>query len=127
MSFQSNQLFMESRRAGGNLRTKQFHFVKLNAAGKIVSCDTIGERAYGVLLNAPDNNQVCNISKGPGGSDVIAGSALAGPGVELTTNAAGRAIPAIADKHYVNGISLKAASADGNTISANLVTYQKNV
>ena len=127
MSFQSNQLFMESRRAGADLRTKQFHFVKLNATGKVVPCDTIGERAFGVLLNAVDNNQVAQIAKGPGGSDVVAGAAIAGPGVEITTNAAGRAIAATADKHYVNGIALKAATADGNQVSANLTTYQKNV
>ena len=127
MSFQSNQLFMESRRAGADLTTKQFHFVKLNATGKVIACDTAGERAYGVLLNAPNSNGVCQISKDPGGSDVVAGAAVTGPGVELTTNNAGRAVPATTDKHYVNGIALKAASGNGVTISANLKTYQKNV
>lgn len=127
MSFQSNQLFMESRRAGEDLTAKQFHFVKLNAAGRVVACDTVGERAYGVLLNAIGNNKVAQISRGPGGSDVVAGAVIAGPGVELTTNAAGRAIPATANKHYVNGIAMKAASADGTVIGANLATYQKNV
>ena len=55
MTFANNIRHQETLRAGEDLRTKQFHFVKKTTAGKVVACDVAGELAYGVLLNKPDN------------------------------------------------------------------------
>ena len=125
-SFLPNTTTTESRVAGADLPNRQFRFVKLLANGRVVLCDTAGERAYGVILNRPKAGETAQISLEPGGSELTAGAVLA-IGDELTTDNLGRAIKATADKHYVNAIAMSSAAAAGNTIGAAMKTYQKNV
>lgn len=125
MSFQSNDMWTESRVCGENLTGQQFRFVKLNAAGRVVRCNTAGERAYGILLNKPNTGETAQVVKAPGGNIVVAGAAIAAIGAELQTDNQGRAIPAVAGD-YVNAIAKQTASAAGDEISADGVTYQKN-
>lgn len=128
MAFQSNDMFTESYVAGVDLPAggNQFRFVKLNATGKVIRCGTLKEKAIGVLLNHPNNNEVAQVVKGPGGSLVVAGAAIS-IGQEVSTDAQGRAVPATTNKDYVNGIAKEAATNAGDVISVDLITYQKNV
>lgn len=123
--FQSNDIFVKTIPAGEDLSSKQFHFVKLNAAGRVVACNTAGERAFGVVLNKPDAaGKSANVVTGPGGSFVVAGAAVP-LGSEVATDAQGRAKVAAATE-YVNGVAVSGAAAANARISANLLTYQKN-
>lgn len=127
MSFQSNDQFTETLISGADLRNNaQFRFVKLNGAGRVVRCDTAGERAYGMLLNKPNDGETANVVTAPGGSMITLGGNVTGAGVELTTDNQGRAIAATVNKQYVNAIAKKGGSA-GDEVGANGVTYQKNV
>lgn len=117
---------VESFSAGSDLTTSQFRFVKLQSNGRVIRCDTAGERAYGVVLNKPANGETAQVAIGEGGSEVVAGGAVT-RGVEVTTDNQGRAVAATTDKYYVNGIARTAASAAGNRFGVNLTTYQKNV
>ena len=124
MSFQSNDQWMESVDAGADLRNGgQFRFVELNANNQVTRCNAAKERAYGVLQNKPNSGEVAQVVKGPGGTLVEAGAALA-IGDEVTTDAQGRAIKATAANDYVNGIAKEAASAAGDFISVDLTTYK---
>lgn len=117
---------VESLNAGSDLSTSQFRFVKLQSNGRVIRCDTAGERAYGVVLNKPTEGKTAQVAIGTGGSEVTAGGAV-NRGVEVTTDNQGRAVAATTDKHYVNGIARTSAAAAGNRFGVNLTTYQKNV
>lgn len=54
-------LFMHSRKAGGDLSTKQYHFVKLDSNGDVVICAAITDLVYGVLQNAPTQGQTAEV------------------------------------------------------------------
>lgn len=67
---------LPTRKAGANLSAAQYHFVKLNASDEVLIADTITDRAFGVLQNAPiaDDNAVVAVNHQ---TKIIAGEALA--------------------------------------------------
>lgn len=54
-------LFMHSRKAGADLSTKQYHFVKLDSSGDVVICSAVTDLVYGVLQNAPTAGQTAEV------------------------------------------------------------------
>lgn len=113
--------------AGADLTNMDGRFIKRNAAGQYVVCDTAGERADGVLIKGRKQGESINFVRFPGGHGAVkcipAGFAN---NAELATDNAGRAKVAVANE-YVLGIGLEVAAAltDGDTISANLCLYTK--
>ena len=102
--------------AGEDLSNAQFRFIKRNAAGRMVLCDTLGERADGVLLsNNTNEGQTCVYATPNGGTNVQASGTAAIPnGTPVTTDANGRAVATTTAGHYINAITRQAVSAGGN-------------
>lgn len=116
--------------SGEDLSTYQYCFVKFSS-GKIVHCDTVGERAFGILLDAPSASDLpCEIAVA-GKTKLKVGGALSTVGAPVkvlvttgrggaavlgTTNAAaGGATQALVGSH-VMGSTLQASTADGDII-----------
>ena len=114
--------------AGADLTGMDGRFVKLNADGKYVLCDTAGERGDGILIKGRAQGKSIQIVKYPGGIGnlqcVPAGLAR---NSELATDNAGRAKVAAAGE-FVMALAreVAAASTEGDKIAADLVYYQKN-
>lgn len=68
----------------------QFRFMKITADGVVTQCSVAGEQAYGVLQNAPKQDQEATVMV-HGISKVIAGEALVA-GDLVTTDSSGRAV-----------------------------------
>lgn len=73
----NNTLFSFTYEANEDLSSKQFHFVKYNANGRIDACDTAGERSLGILQNKPKKGEPGNVVLPPGQSKLICGAAVA--------------------------------------------------
>lgn len=100
--------------AGADLSAKQYHFVKLDTAGKAVACSAATDVPFGVLQNAPTSGQEAEVLI-TGGTKIVAGANLA-IAAALGTNTAGRAVALTAGTDttkYVVGTLLTAAGADG--------------
>lgn len=54
-------VFSHSFTAGGDLRTKQYYFVKLNSDGKAVICSGATDVPIGVLQNAPNTGETAEV------------------------------------------------------------------
>ena len=118
--FRQNNLYQLTYDAGGDLSDHQFRFVKLNAAGKVVKCDTLGERVLGVLQNAPSaEDEPAQVVQDPGGSPVMAGAAVAANSL-LVTGADGRAVVKSAADQWLAGVSGKASTAADQQIEVAL-------
>lgn len=91
--------------AGADLRSHQYKFVKLNSTGKVVLCDTAGERAFGILENKPRNGQSARVRVEGVSKVLVAASQTITHGTRLTTDANGRAAAA-ATGNNVLGIAL---------------------
>ncbi len=108
-----------SMQAGGDLRTKQYHILRTSAAGvtNLASRTTAAQTAVadvsGVLLNKPNSGQAASMAV-TGECKVVAGAAIT-QGVNVTTNASGRAIVA-ASGDWTIGTAQEAAGADGEVI-----------
>lgn len=109
----SNTLYADHT-AGADLSTKEYAFGKV-AAGGIVACSVAGERADCVIANAPTAGQACSMAMG-GTVLVKVGAAPIADGAEITTNASGLAITAVAT-NIVRAKALE-AGAVGATIRA---------
>ncbi len=104
-------------KAGADLSTKQYYFVKQDASGSIVLCGA-GEAAIGSLKDDPTIGETGTVVV-LGVGKVKAGAAF-GIGANLTSDAAGRAVTAGASD-AVNGISLAAAGAANEIVSVLMV------
>lgn len=120
-----------TRTAAADLRTKQFHFVKLDNTGAVVAAGD-GEDACGVLQNAPNNTETA-IVRYVGETRLICGGVVAA-GATVASNGSGRgkavsravtdttagsgntARPVLAS--HAMGRALSAAAADGDAIDA---------
>lgn len=80
---------------------------RITTAGQIILCSTLGQRADGVLANRPVAHSATQeyLLEYFGPTKAKAGAAIANSGVELTTDATGRLIPAIAT-NFVFAISM---------------------
>lgn len=110
MAYESN-LDCRTFEAGADLSAKQYHFMKLNASGQVVSCDAQGEEAKGVLQNDPDAAGKASTVAVGGITKMTAGAAIT-LNDAITTGADGRAETA-ATGDVVVGYAREAASADG--------------
>lgn len=114
-----SRLNVLSMQAGGDLRTKQYHILRQSAAGvtNLASRTTANQTAVvdaiGVLQNKPNSGQAASVAI-TGESKVVAGAAIT-QGVNVTTNASGRAIVA-ASGDWTIGQAAEAAGADGEVI-----------
>lgn len=75
-------------RAGEDLSTKQFTFVKLNSSGQVVAVSATSDRAIGILQNTPGSLVVADVMAN-GISKLVGGGSLAA-GVPVCTDAAGK-------------------------------------
>ena len=70
--------------------TDRYKFVKIDANGNAVVCDTVGEGSIGVVQNLPVNNEGASIAF-MGITQVVLGATLA-RNAAVQTDAAGRAV-----------------------------------
>ncbi len=61
MGFEIPVFVDSTRKAGGDLSTKQYHFVKLDSSGDAVICAGATDVPYGVLQNAPASGETAEI------------------------------------------------------------------
>lgn len=100
--------------AGADLRAKQFHAVKYDSSGLIVSCGVDGEASIGILRNTPNLGEGCLIFADTGKKcSAIAGAAVATIGTKLKTNTAGRLIAVAAGTDNAIAMSTTVPSGDG--------------
>lgn len=101
-------VFRFSRTAGEDLSAAQYHAVKMNTSGKIVK-GTAGARCVGILQDDPGNDQVGSVM-GLGISPAVYGASV-NPGDELTSDANGHLVPAVAGQPVI-AYALEAGSAN---------------
>lgn len=62
MAFEAQQPLVDgTRKAGADLRTKQYYFVKLDSSGDAVVCAAATDVPYGVLQNTPNTGEAADI------------------------------------------------------------------
>lgn len=105
---------VETYTAGADLTGSQYLFVKLSGAGVVVCGD--GQAAVGVLWNDPANTQAASVVRG-GDPQVYAGTALAA-GINIASNAAGKAVVA-ALGDIILGTTRAAADAADDLVQIN--------
>lgn len=103
-------------RAGADLSSKQYHFVKLDGSGLVVACSATTDVPIGILQNAPDGtyNKAAVVACG-GTSKLAAGGALATPGTALGTKNDGRAQAATSAQYSICR-SIGTSGGDGDLI-----------
>jgi hypothetical protein len=105
--------------AAADLSAKQYHFVKLDSAGKAAVIAANTDRAIGVLQNAPLAGQEAEVLV-VGGTKLVAGEALA-EGAVLSTTSAGKAdsiAVGTATTQYILGTALTEVANDGEIVTA---------
>jgi hypothetical protein len=105
--------------AGGDLSTKQYHFVKINSSGEAVICSGATDRPIGVLQNNPESGEEAAIVV-VGGTKVVS-SASIDEGVLIGTSAAGKAdakSPGVDTTEYAVGTVILSAGADDEILTA---------
>lgn len=108
-----------TRRAGADLSSSQYKFVKLDANGKVVVCSGATDRPYGVLVNNPESNEVASVVI-VGVTKVQADAALGTPGTLIGTSADGQAdakTPGSDTTEYVVGSTIGTSSAAGELVT----------
>lgn len=110
--------------AGADLSAKQFHFVKFGAdADHLVACSVAGEKALGVLMNAPDAAEQGAEMAYQGGAKIKLAGTVARGG-EIMSDNAGKGVAATTGL-YVRAIAME-DGVSGDVIAAKLVEYQLN-
>jgi hypothetical protein len=61
MAFEVTCFDLGTQKAGADLTTHQYKWVKLNSSGDVVLCDTDGEIALGVLQNVPESGEAASV------------------------------------------------------------------
>lgn len=112
-----------TREAGEDLSAAQYTFVKLNASGQVIQCDTQGEQAYGILQNDPDEAGKAAIVAIGGISKCEAGEAVTA-GNFVGTAADGQALDASLTTGDVQlGLAVSSAGAAGEIFSLDFRSY----
>jgi len=105
--------------AASDLSAKQYHFVKLDTAGKAAAVAANTDRPIGVLQNAPTAGQEAEVLV-VGGTKLVAGEAVT-EGAVLSTTSAGKAdsiTVGTATTQYILGTALTEIAADGEILTA---------
>jgi hypothetical protein len=104
--------------AGGDLSTKQYYAVKMNASEEIILASDANDRALGVLQDAPAaQGRTCEvayggISKAVGGAVIVAGVAVeVGAGGKFVTLTTGP----------IAGIAITGCGADEEQFSIDII------
>lgn len=112
MAYQNPTVKIGTLVAGADLSAKQYHFVKLNSSGAVISCAVAGEQVFGVLQNKPTSGQAAEVVVF--GATKIVGSASIAKGALVMTTNAGRAVTAATAESKIVGWMLdETAGADG--------------
>lgn len=107
--------------SGADLSTKLHHFVKANASNQVVSCDTAGEEALGILHDTQSVvDRAVSVAYGDSISKCVASAAIA-KGAYVTTTNTGRAVTAVTAGHHILGKALTAATANGEVFTVQLL------
>lgn len=93
------------------------------AAEQVILCSVLGQRVDAVLGNNPGLGQPAECIMDDQ-TKCLAGAAIATAGLELTTDATGRAIVAVST-NFVFGISTGPAAAAGEFVPFNRCVYVK--
>ena len=115
----SNYSVKVSLEAAADLSAKQYHFVKLDSAGKAAVVTAITDRPIGVLQNAPTAGQEAEVLV-VGGTKLVAGEAVT-EGAVISTTSAGKAdsiTVGSATTQYILGTALTEIAADGEILTA---------
>lgn len=100
--------------AAADLSAKQYHLVRLSAAGQVnISSLATTSAGCGVLVNKPTSGQFASVRYG--GIDYVVYGAATSANAWITCNGSGRAIAA-GSGDMVYGRAIAAASQDGDTI-----------
>lgn len=120
---ETNNLISIAMKAGADLSAAQYHVVRISDGVdqvNIASLDTHSSM-IGVLLNKPAaSGRGASVAQS-GKGKVVAGAAVSSTGLFLTCNGSGRAIAATSGDMCF-GRNLETAAADGDVISAMLMT-----
>lgn len=107
--------------AAADYRTAQGKVVKIDTAADYqwVLLASLGARADGVLMNAPNTGQACEVDT-DGMTKALCGAAVASAGLELTPDATGRLIAAVST-NFVMAISVTTTAAAGEWVAIKIV------
>tara|TARA_R110000737_G_scaffold204632_2_gene223421 strand:- start:2598 stop:2969 length:372 start_codon:yes stop_codon:yes gene_type:complete len=108
---------VETYIAGADLSSSQYLFVKVSGANVVVAGD--GEAAVGVLWNDPTSGKAASVVRG-GDPHVYAGAAIAA-GIDIASDAAGKAVAATTGD-IILGTTRAAAAASGDLVQINFIT-----
>jgi len=108
MPFNNITGLVETYIAGADLTGSQYLFVKVNGATVVVAGD--GEEAVGVLWNNPADTRAASVVRG-GDPTVYAGAAIAA-GIDVASDAAGKAVEAATGDFVLGKTRAAVASAD---------------
>ena len=108
---------VETYIAGADLSSSQYLFVKVSGANVVVAGD--GEAAVGILWNDPTSGKAASVVRG-GDPHVYAGAAIAA-GVDIASDAAGKAVAATTGD-IILGTTRAAAAASGDLVQINFIT-----
>ncbi len=115
----SNSAVKTSFKAGADLSTAQYKFVKLNSDGEVILAAATTDRPIGVLQNDPASGETAEVTIA-GGTKVKAGGTLA-VGNPLFTNASGLGVTATVGSggatFYIVGTAIS-AGASGEIVTA---------
>lgn len=120
----SSTLNIYAFKANADLSAKQFHFVKVDATGKLVTLCGLGEAGCGVLQNAPKNGEVAEVAIFGGGAKVKCAGIIPA-NASIASDANGQAIVAI-DGQFAFGTATKTTVAN-EVIGMELTAHIKYV
>lgn len=108
-----------TKKANGDLSTKQYLFMKLSAAQTVDTCAAITDKSVGVLQNKPAAAGRDATIAIDGTTKVVASGVIAF-GSYVAPTAAGKAQVAVSTQ-FPRGQALEAAAADGDIIEILLI------
>lgn len=107
-------------KAAGDLSSKQFYFVKLDADGKVEACGA-NEVSIGILQNKPDvEDKAARVRIG--GTSKLVMNETCDEGEAITSTSAGDGEVVDAGDEYFGAIALEAATAQDDVIEV-LITH----
>lgn len=108
-----------SKKAAGDLSTKQYLFMKLSAAQTVDTCAATTDKSLGVLQDKPSAAGK-DASIAVDGTTKVVASGVIAFGAYVAPTAAGKAQTAVSTQ-YPRGQALEAATADGDIIEILLI------
>lgn len=108
-------------KANSDLSAKQFYIVKQTAADTVDLTSAVTDRAFGVLANAPKQNQAAEVQTDGVAKVVSDGSGTAiAAGDQVGTDTSGRAVKCTTNDRPLLGEAMDASSAAGTVIRVKL-------